>query len=175
VDGLGVIPHTSRSSILLAVRAGHAGALGVKHLLVGSGKRAARSRPWKRNGAKVLPLGTEYLNAGIAGGNIQTAGGVDAHTVSISAAFQGDKGPWIFGGTVRLDIESHDRLAIGRVDGLLIQAQHQAVSVYFLTRNQADFAGGIDVVNPRRIVVEIRATLGISDDLAHAPACLISH
>ena len=45
-DCLGIVPHALRGSILFAVRAGHTCALPVKHLLVGSGKRNARGRPW---------------------------------------------------------------------------------------------------------------------------------
>ena len=46
--------------------------------------------------------------------------------------------------------------------------------LHFLARNEAHFAGGIDEINSRRIVGEIRATFGIGHDFAHTPEGLVS-
>src|SRR6266581_6923636 len=82
VYGLGVVPDSRRGSELCAVRVRHACALGVKNLLVGSGKGYARGGPGQRDDSKVLSFRTDHLNAGGSRGDVKTALRVYGHAVA---------------------------------------------------------------------------------------------
>src|SRR5262245_33726559 len=127
VNGLGVVPHTLRCSVLRAVGQLHTGAFGVEHLLVRSGEHQTRCGPWQRNGAQIPALGAENLNTGGLCRDIQAALRVDTHAVSTSVALQRGKCPLICSGAIGPDIIAHYRLAIRQIERLLVGAQYHSV------------------------------------------------
>src|SRR6185437_3281390 len=118
--------------------------------------------------AQIFSFGAENLNAGIAGGHVEAALGVDGHPVAVAAAFELGKVVPIGGGAVGLDVEGHQSLSIGDIERLFIAAERHAVCAQILACDEADPAGGIDEIGAI-VVGEVDAALGIADELAHAP------
>src|SRR6185312_3580235 len=168
VDRLGVVPGALGSSVFLAVWRLHASAFGVEDFLAGPRKCDTGGRPWQRDNAQIFSFGAENLNAGIAGGHVEAALGVDGHPVAVAAAFELGKVVPIGGGAVGLDVEGHQSLSIGDIERLFIAAERHAVCAQILACDEADPAGGIDEIGAI-VVGEVDAALGIADELAHAP------